>query len=259
MRQQRFVDADLCKGLAAGALAAAAALALWWPAKPLPHTAPAVAAAAGPTTSAAAKPGTPAAIPRALELGGASLSEPLRRVAQWVVDSADNGQQPFVLLDKRGARVLLFDPSGRLLGSTPVLLGYARGDDSAPGIGQRPISAVRASERTTPAGRFVAEPGRNALGEQVIWVDYNAAVSMHRVRLTQQHERRAQRLASPSPADNRISYGCINLPATFFEQQLWPTLRGRGAIVYVLPEQKPLEQVFPALARPGLLQARSSI
>ncbi len=257
MASQRFLDADLCQGVAAGALAAAAALALWWPARPVQPTAPAATAVAAPAV--ATRPAQPAPpLVRALDMGGARVSEPVRRVAQWVVDSADNGQQPFVLLDKRGARVLLFDAGGRLLGSSPVLLGYARGDDSVPGIGERPIDAVRSSERTTPAGRFVAEPGRNALGEEVIWVDYEAAVSMHRVRLNKHEERRAQRLATPSPADNRISYGCINLPHGFFEQQLWPTLRGRRAVVYVLPEQKALEQVFPALTRAALPQARTS-
>jgi hypothetical protein len=256
MAQTRFFDADLGWGLAAGALAAALALALWWPRPAVPGVPPVAVASASASASArtAASPAAATPAARQLDLGSASVAEPLRRVAQWVVASADNGSRPFVLLDKRGAQLLLFDPGGRLLGSTPVLLGYARGDDSVPGIGERPISAVRPSERTTPAGRFVAEPGRNTLGEEVLWVDYEAAVSMHRVRLGDPGERRAQRLATPSPADNRISYGCINLPASFFEQQLWPAVRSGGAIVYVLPEQRPLDQVFPAL---GLPQAQA--
>lgn len=253
MVNRPFVDADLCKGMVAGALAAATGLALWWPVRPATHPAaapPVAVQAARPLAGGhgAQPPDAPAV--RALNLQGASVSAPVRRVAQWVVDTADNGALPFVLLDKRDARVLLFDAGGRLLDQSPVLLGYARGDDSVPGIGQRAIDAVRPSERTTPAGRFVAEPGRNALGEDVLWVDYDAAVSMHRVRLTNQDERRAQRLASPTAADNRISYGCINLPPAFFEQQLWPRLRTRGAVVYVLPEQKTLTQVFPGLAPP---------
>jgi len=103
---------------------------------------------------------------------------------------------------------------------------------------------VRPSERTTPAGRFVAQPGKNAGHEDVLWVDYDAAVSMHRVRATNPAEHRLERLASPTPKDNRISYGCINMPVKFFEQTLWPTFGKRGGIVYVLPEKKSLEQVF---------------
>jgi hypothetical protein len=128
----------------------------------------------------------------------------------------------------------------------PVLLGAARGDDSVPGIGERRIRDIRPFERTTPAGRFEAEPGRNTQGEDIVWIDYDAAVSMHRVRATNPRERRLQRLATPTIADNRISYGCINVPAKFFDRWVSPIFaRGRHAIVYVLPEVHSLGQVFP--------------
>src|SRR6185436_8230602 len=119
--------------------------------------------------------------------------------------------------------------------------------DSVPGIGVRPIPQVRPFERTTPAGRFFARHGVNAGGEDVIWVDYDAAVSMHRVRATEASERRLERLASPSPKDNRISYGCINLPPHFYERSVLPLFTPQGGIVYVLPETRPAGSVFPAL------------
>jgi hypothetical protein len=128
--------------------------------------------------------------------------------------------------------------------STPVLLGSAPGDDSVPGIGSRPLAEVHPQERTTPAGRFVGERGRNALGEDVVWVDYAAAVSMHRVRLTNPEEHRLERLATPTIDDNRISYGCINVPVAFFETHIRPVFEARRALVYVLPETKSVEQVF---------------
>ena len=171
-------------------------------------------------------------------------------MAQWVVDTADNGSHPFVILDKRRARVYVFDAGGQLAGASPVLLGYAAGDDTVPGIGERPLEQVLPQERTTPAGRFVAEPGRNAHNEDVVWVDYDAAVSMHRVRANNPAERRLQRLASATAADNRISYGCINLPVAFFDQVVWPRFRQARGVVYVLPEVKPLPEVFPGLAGP---------
>ena len=184
---------------------------------------------------------------RQLDLGGHAASADLRRLAQWVLQSADNGQRPFAVVDKKEAQVLVFSPSGRLLGSSAALLGYAAGDDSVQGIGSRPLTAVRPEERTTPAGRFEAEPGRNTLGEQVLWVDYDAAVSMHRVRLSNPAEQRLARLASPSAQARRISYGCINLPVAFFDTVLWPNLGAQRGVVYVLPEIKPLATVFPAL------------
>lgn len=190
------------------------------------------------------RPAAPVLPPGVADFGQAKASPQARQLAQWVMAGHDHGGHPFAILDKRQARVFVFRPDGKLAGATPVLLGYAAGDDSVAGIGLKPIADVRPSERTTPAGRFVAQPGRNTLNEDVLWVDYDAAVSMHRVRNNNPAERRLERLATPSPKDNRISFGCINMPVKFFEQQLWPAFGKKGGIVYVLPERKPLEQVF---------------
>lgn len=107
-----------------------------------------------------------------------------------------------------------------------------------PDIGTRAIADILPHERTTPAGRFIAERGRNADGEDVIWIDYDAAVSMHRVRANDPLERRLQRLASPTPRDNRISYGCINVPAAFYDRWLAPLVVAARPVVYVLPEAR---------------------
>lgn len=180
---------------------------------------------------------------------GAAASPEVRQLARWALATRDPGGRSLVLVDKKQARVFVLDPQGRLKGSAPALLGLARGDHTVPGIGDRPLSQVRPSERTTPAGRFIPEPGRNTQGEDVVWVDYEAAVSMHRVRAQVKSERRLERLASATAADNRISYGCINLPAAFYEQVLLPAVRSR-AVVYVLPELRTLAEVFPGLSQP---------
>lgn len=254
-----FLDRDLIKGTLAGAAVGAVvlAVALPWAMAARHGSAPqATPPAAQPITARAPSVNGPAReATRQLDLRGERASADLQRLAQWVVASADNGPRPFVVLDKKDARVYVFAATGRLVGASPVLLGHARGDDSVAGIGHRPISQVRPAERTTPAGRFVSMPGRNALHEDVLWVDYDAAVSMHRVRLTTPSERRAERLASPTAADNRISYGCINLPVAFFEQVLWPTMQAGLGIVYVLPETKPLRKVFPAAVELAMAQA----
>jgi hypothetical protein len=183
--------------------------------------------------------------PRVADFAGESASDDARQVANWVVTSGDNRKLFFVILDKANTKVFVFEPSGKLRSATPVLIGAARGDDSVTGIGGRPIAEVQPHERTTPAGRFLAEPGRNTLGEDVVWVDYEAAVSMHRVRATEPKERRLERLASPTTDDNRISYGCINLPVAFYEKVLSPTVRGGGgAIIYVLPETQTPAALF---------------
>jgi hypothetical protein len=196
--------------------------------------------------NAAARPAPAASTfrsPAVADFGEAEVSTDARRLAQWIARSGDNAGTPFILVDKRGAQMLIFDSRARLRGATPVLLGSAPGDDTVPGIGDRPLTAVRPEERTTPAGRFQAETGRNLRGEDVLWVSYADGVSIHPVLLDKPAERRQQRLDSPRVDDNRVSYGCINVPTKFFEGSVRPLLASR-VVVYILPETRPLEQAF---------------
>ena len=177
----------------------------------------------------------------------AGASAQARQLVRWVLQSGDNKGLPFAVIDKKNARVTVLTASGQARGSSPVLLGLARGDDSVPGIGERKMADIRPEERTTPAGRFLAEHGRNANGEDIVWIDYDAAVSMHRVRANNKAERRLERLTTPTPADNRISYGCVNVPAAFYERVIMKTFDVQNAVVYVLPDVKSLSTVFAAL------------
>lgn len=214
---------------------------------PLPsHPVALVQSASEPTavSAADAPPVVPAPGAQAARKPAARLSPDARQALEHVLALQDNGGKPFVVIDKRKARLWAFDPQGQLAGTTPVLLGLARGDDTVPGVGNKPLSAVRPWERTTPAGRFIAEHGRNAKGEDVLWVDYDAAVSMHRVHNVHAWERRLQRLKTPGLADNRISYGCINLPTAFYNQVLVPLVGSERPVVYLLPETRPVVTIF---------------
>lgn len=173
-----------------------------------------------------------------------SASQDVRDVADWIVDSHDNGMLPFLIIDKKNAKVFVFDVAGKIRGAAPALLGTAHGDDSAPGIGQRKLASIPADERTTPAGRFVGHLGRNLHGVGILWVDYDAAISLHRVVTSNKKEQRAQRLASPSVDDNRISSGCINVPPKFYEQFIATTFKNTNGIIYVLPENRSFRSTF---------------
>ena len=189
-------------------------------------------------------PGTPPQALRLANFGQTVPSPESQKLADWVVDSADNGKLPFAIIDKVRAQVFVFNADGQLRGSSAVLLGLAIGDHTVPGIGQRKLSSIRPEERTTPAGRFVASLARDIHGEEVLWVDYENAVSLHRVVTGQPKERRAERLASPSPLDNRISYGCINVPVKFYENVVSPSFTNSNGIVYILPEIRSAQDVF---------------
>lgn len=174
----------------------------------------------------------------------APLSSEAQQVAQWIGSSKDNQGLPYLLVDKRAARVHVFNAAGVLQASSAVLLGLARGDHSVPGIGERPMSAIAPHERTTPAGRFVSEPGNNLQGEDIVWIDYDAAVSLHRVRTANAADRRLQRLASATVADNRISYGCVNVPQRFYDRNVAPVWGKKPGVIYVLPETQTAASFF---------------
>ena len=211
------------------------------PLRPLANALLAVAALMCAGEAGAASPGAADASPTAI--AGPSASADVRQVADWSLGIRDNQGLPFAIIDKKTAAVFVFGADGRLRGASPVLLGRAIGDDTVPGIGERKLHNILPEERTTPAGRFLAAPGRD-LERDVLWVDYDNAISMHRVVHGDPDDRRLERLASPSPAERRISYGCINVPVKFYDEVVAPTLGTSTSVVYILPEVKSLAQVF---------------
>lgn len=182
------------------------------------------------------------------DLRGEAASADVRHIADWAVHSGDHRGQPFVVVDKVDSRVFVFDAQGRLRGSSPALVGAARGDESVPGIGSRPIASIRPEERTTPAGRFEAVMGKGPKGEDILWVDYDSALALHRVVTGVPQERRLQRLQSKEPAERRITYGCINVPVAFYEAVVRPAFQGSGGTVYILPESRPIADLFGSYA-----------
>jgi len=180
-----------------------------------------------------------------------TASGEVRYVADWVQSTRDNEALPYVIIDKVDARVYVFDADGRLQGTSAALVGMVAGDGSAAGVGNRALSAIGPSERTTPAGRFIASLGPDLHGKDILWVDYDTALALHRVGKGTPAERRAQRLGSPAPEDNRITYGCINVPVAFYEKFVAPAFRESSGVVYILPEMTLAREMFkPGVAKP---------
>jgi hypothetical protein len=174
-------------------------------------------------------------------------SEATTRVVNWVAAMGDNRSLPYIVIDKSGAHAFLFDSKGKYLADAPVLIGIAAGDDATPGIGKKSLAEIGPAEKTTPAGRFLAKFGV-ALGKnKVLWVDYATSVALHPIPTGNSRERRRQRMLSPTVDDNRITFGCINVPLTFYNKYVRLLFLKKGGYVYVLPDTKSLEQVFPQL------------
>ena len=164
------------------------------------------------------------------DLARVRASPDVEHVAQWAVDSHDHAGLPFVVVDKVKARLFAFDAAGRLTGSAPVLLGASRGDGPA-------------AAAATPAGRFVAATWLSARGDGIVWINADAALSLHGIPSGVSPGRGVQRLASDDVEDKRISDGSLHVAGQFYRDYLSP-LKGQASIAYVLPEVLPVRDVF---------------
>ena len=169
-----------------------------------------------------------------------AVSSAMEDSARRLRASTARGDRPFAVVDKQAALIAVYRADGSLAGVSTALLGQDLGDTTVPGVGARTeIGRLRPGDRTTPAGRFASEPGHNRSGETVVWLDYDAALAIHRLRPGSSQTDRQHRLDSPRSSDKRVSAGCVVVPVSFFKTVVQPHL-GRGpALVEVLPERDP--------------------
>ena len=171
-----------------------------------------------------------------------------QQLAEWVAATDDNGDLPFIVVDKLGARIFAFDVGGEFLGSAPVLVGLARGDQLSARNWQPqalPDQPGRAHHPGRPVRGWIWQLGRP-------WHD--ALGRPPRRDLVAPGDKREPRRASPSahqvvdPGEHRISYGCINVPKTYYDDVVLTALAGGNALVYILPDTKAIGDIFPAFA-----------
>jgi len=221
---------------------------------PVPAEATAKAPASKATTAkkAPARSAAPKARAKAPAPQERARSAAAARVIDWVASSQDNRALPYVVIDKNSAVAFLFDAKGTYIADAPVLIGIALGDDATPGIGSKNLAEIGPAEKTTPAGRFLAKFGLAAGRQKVLWVDYTTSVALHPIPTGNPKEKRRDRMLSATPDDNRITFGCINVPLAFYNKAVSPLFQKKGGYVYILPDTKSLEAAFPPLhAFPG--------
>ena len=205
-----------------------------------PKAAPPPPAQAQPIAPTVLPPPPPEPSPRVLP---AEASPEVRGVAQWIRGTRDNAGLPYVLVDKTNARVFAFDAAGQLLAHAPALLGMGRGDRMLV-PNDAPMSAIPPQKRITPAGRYVSRLAIDSDGKELLVIDYDASLSLHAVIKGTPAEHRAERLASATIQDNRISFGCINVPTAFYATVVSPTFANTMGIVYILPETQAAGELF---------------
>jgi hypothetical protein len=87
-------------------------------------------------------------------------------------------------------------------------------------------------------------------GKEILVIDYDASLSLHPIVKGTPAERRAQRMASATKEDNRVSFGCINVPVAFYSTVVSPVFANKMGVVYILPETRTAGELFgfqPAL------------
>jgi hypothetical protein len=231
---------------------------------PAPAPAPIVVPPPPPPPPQMVFVGDPAVAPQIAATDLLQMASPeVKSVAQWIGNSRDNGGMPFVLVDKANAQVYLFNPAGNLLATAPILLGMGVGDRLLV-PNNAPMSAMPPQKRITPAGRYPSRLAIDSHGKELLVIDYDASISLHPIVKGTPPEHRAERMATPTSQDNRISFGCINVPAAFYSTFVSPTFTNKMGIVYILPETSPAAQLFGfqpagAIAVPGAEQISTAM
>lgn len=202
-------------------------------------------------------PVTTYSVTRALEtpkadFKGVEAPAAVRLVADW---QARKGGAAFIVVDKPGGLLYAFDASGSLLAKTPALTGKTVADVYTEAQKRLSLAQTTDKDKVTPAGEFASKGVNSGYGKSVEFSHFGTSrLLIHSVYLGTPSERRAERLSSPTGEDNRVSYGCINVPAEFVKDVLEPHFMGASRVV-VMPETMSVEEMFPDVKQPTVTEA----
>lgn len=159
-----------------------------------------------------------------------SVSQDANVARNYIKENSHAIGKPYVIADKQAGAVYLFDANHNYLSQAPALFGANVSDAKTSG--------------STPAGRFSLSYTKYdqapSYGGSIQVFDKMPTIkdgvqevfAMHRV-INMPGEGRKGRLQSTTSADNRISNGCINVPASFYDNHFDGNFDG---FLYVIPE-----------------------
>ena len=172
-----------------------------------------------------------AATPVAMTSYNQSVTADANAVNNYVQENNDTNGKPYVVADKRGGVVYLYDGEGNLINESPALFGREVSDAT--------------TTNSTPAGKFKLSYiptdqvgyGGSVQGFATQGTDKDTGatrvLALHRVWTQNPAQNRPARLTSKTTSDNRISNGCINVPNDFYNANLDGKFDG---FIYVIPE-----------------------
>lgn len=182
------------------------------------------------------------------DFSGVAAPVSVQLVADWQARSQHG--KPFIVAHKAGGALYAFDAKGKLIGKAPALYAKGMGDVVSAESAAKSADEMTDADKITPAGAFAGTKiESDSYGSAIQFVEQEKAViAIHRVYLGNPKENRQGRLDSATPADNRVSYGCINVPSQFFDGVLAPNFTGDSRVI-VMPENDNVAQFFPMMGK----------
>jgi len=180
----------------------------------------------------------------------AQMSPTAQAVYEAMAPVAMKSGKWFMVADKPNGMLHIFKEDGSHALSDPTLYGKDTGDVLAA------VSSLEGGAKVTPAGKFTlkARASTYAGGQELILVeskDYTGYIAIHAADTSTPSENRLGRLDTPTAADNRVSYGCINTKHDTFINEIAPNIANLdGGMVFVVPDaQEQAAQMFAAETR----------
>ena len=150
----------------------------------------------------------------------------------------------YIILDKKTSTATVFTPEGKKMQSFEVGTGAEKGDNLTDGFG---FSGK--AHKTTPPGEYTFLKENNAAYEpeynnNIFYLGTNGNLSKNQGSQLAIHQvpedlkkERVHKFNDGNLANNRMSFGCINLLQKSIEK-LVTLVKGQGTKLYILPEEK---------------------
>ena len=151
-----------------------------------------------------------------------------------VVNVSYASAAPTITVDKKAGTISVYYPDTDKTITEPALIGKVKSDT----LNMATYDNLVKSDYVTPAGTFeIVKMFSWRLNEPMLtFIRGKEAVSaIHPLWMGNPDQKRVQRLQSPTPEDNRITGGCINVDSKFFYSVL-DKLPDHGVELKILPE-----------------------
>ena len=172
---------------------------------------------------------------------------------QAIGEMVEKGNNTMLILDKKQGQMITVE-NGRVVETGPALMGRDPGDSGSIRTRVTPagifaLHEYKTTDKNYATGTFLAFECNDPKSPTV-------CLALHAVWNKLPSERRPQRLATPTADDNKISNGCVNVDAAYYQRireflsrNSWVEQNGAKQILrqprfVILPEQAPVNSIF---------------